>query len=164
MSVTAKATPYALDREDGEALWLLGSLSRLKATAESTGGALTLMEIYGPEGMAVPLHTHGSEEEAWYLIDGEVIFQVQDRIVAASPGAFVFVPRGVPHGFRIRSRTARFLDIRTPAGFEGFFRAAGDPAQASALPPAGPPDVERLAAAAPHFGMTIVGPPPADAD
>jgi len=161
VSVTGEPQSYVLGREEGEALWLLGSLSRIKATAESTGGALTLMEIHGPKGMAVPLHTHEHEEEAWYLVEGEVTFQVGEQVIEASTGAFAFVPRGVPHGFCVRSETARFLDIRTPAGFEGFFRAVGDPAQADALPPAAPPDLDRLLAAAPEFGMTIVGPPPA---
>jgi quercetin dioxygenase-like cupin family protein len=161
VTIGETARPYALSREEGEALWLLGSLSTIKATAESTGGALTLMEIHGPRGMQVPLHTHAEEQEAWYLIDGEVTFQVEDRTVDASAGAFVFVPSGVPHGFRVESETARFLDIRTPSGFEGFFRAVGDPAQSHELPPAGPPDLDRLVEAAPRFGMQIVGPPPA---
>jgi mannose-6-phosphate isomerase-like protein (cupin superfamily) len=153
--------PYVLSREEGEPLWLAGStLSTLKATAEATGGALTLTEHLAREGMAVPLHTHDREDEAWYLLDGEVTLQVEDRIVAVSQGAFAFVPRGVPHGLRVTSPTARFVDFHLPGGFDGFVRAIGEPAQARELPPMTEPDIEKLATEAPRFGMTIVGPPP----
>ncbi len=155
------AKPFALARDEGEARWMVGSLGTFKATAGSTGGAMTVMEAYGPEGMAVPLHTHAGDCEAFYLIEGEVTFQVGDEVVSASPGHFAFIPTGVPHGFTVRSETARFLDIRTPGGFEGFFRAVSDPASSATLPPeATPADIERLVAAAPEWGMTIVGPPP----
>lgn len=156
-----RARPYALTSQEGEALWLMESLSTIKATAESTNGVLTLMEIHGRRGMQVPLHTHEAEEEAWYLVDGTVTFQLEDELLEAERGAFVFVPRGTPHGFRVSSATARFLDIRTPAGFEGFFRAVGDPAPSRELPPVGPGDPGPLVEAAPNFGMHIVGPPPA---
>lgn len=162
MIVTENARGYALGRDEGEALWLMGaSLSTLKATGETTGGALTLMEHRAREGMAVPLHTHAEQDEAWYLLEGEVTYQVDDRVVQASAGAFAFVPRGVPHGLRVRSATARFIDFHLPGGFEAFFRAIGEPAGQRDLPPAAAPDVERLAAEAPRHGMTIVGPPPA---
>jgi quercetin dioxygenase-like cupin family protein len=163
VKVTVKPQPYALNRDEGEPLWLLGGLITLKATGENTGGQLTLMEALAPEGFGVPLHTHESEHEAFYVIAGEMTFLLDEDSIEAQAGAFFSIPPRTPHGFEVRTE-ARFLDLRTPGGFEGFFRAAGEPAQARTLPP-GPPDLEngvaKLAAAAPMFGMTILAPPPA---
>jgi quercetin dioxygenase-like cupin family protein len=161
VTVTQEAKPYALSREEGEPLWLLGGLITLKATGEDTGGQLTLMEALAPPGFGVPLHTHEREHEAFYVLEGEMTFYLDEDAIQASAGAFFSIPPGTPHGFEVRSES-RFLDLRTPGGFEGFFRAAGEPAQARTLPPAAPPDVAKLVAAAPRFGMTILAPPPAE--
>lgn len=161
MTVTQEAKPYALSREEGEPLWLLGGLITLKATGESTDGQLTLMEALAPPGFGVPLHTHEREHEAFYVLEGEMTFYLDEDAIQASEGAFFSVPPGTPHGFEVRSES-RFLDLRTPGGFEEFFRAAGEPAQARTLPPSAPPDVAKLVAAAPRFGMTILAPPPAE--
>jgi quercetin dioxygenase-like cupin family protein len=161
VTVTQEAKPYALSREEGEPLWLLGGLITLKATGENTGGQLTLMEALAPPGFGVPLHAHEREHEAFYVLEGEMTFYLDEDAIQASAGAFFSIPPGTPHGFEVRSES-RFLDLRTPGGFEGFFRAAGEPAQARTLPPTAPPDVAKLVAAAPSFGMTILAPPPAE--
>lgn len=63
-------------------------------------------------------------------------------------GGFAFLPREVAHTFAVVSdEGARFLELVTPGGIEQFHVDASDPAPAARLPPAGPPDVERLAAA-----------------
>lgn len=69
------------------------------------------------------------------------------------------VPAGAPHAFRVDSEVARFLDLTTPQ-HEGFMRAAGEPAGERVLPPQGPPDMEKLEAAAKEYGVEILGPPP----
>jgi quercetin dioxygenase-like cupin family protein len=161
VNATEEAQPFALSREEGEPLWLLGGLITLKATGENTGGQLTLMEAIAPPGFGVPLHTHEREHEAFYVLEGEMTFYLDQDAILASAGAFFSIPPGSPHGFEVRSES-RFLDLRTPGGFEGFFRAAGEPAQARTLPPPGPPDVAKLMDAAPRFGMTILAPAPAE--
>ncbi len=59
----------------------------------------------------------------------------------------------------MNSETARVLVLTTPQ-HERFFRAAGEPARARTLPPEGPPDMEKVEAAAQEFGVAILGPPP----
>ncbi len=63
------------------------------------------------------------------------------------------------HAFQVDSETARFLDLTTHQ-HELFIRAAADPAQGRVLPPEGPPDMERVEAAAREYGVEILGPPP----
>ncbi len=81
----------------------------------------------------------------------------------ATTGAFVWLPRGVPHGYMVEGdETLRTLAMAMPAGFERFVREAGQPAAERALPPpAGPPsaaDIERLNAAAAKVGIEHLGP------
>jgi uncharacterized cupin superfamily protein len=94
------AQPYALAREEGQALWFLGTLLRVKATAEQTGGAFGLIDNVLPAGFASPYHMHRNEDESFYVVEGEMTFYVGDERVKAEAGAFVYGPRGVPTGSR----------------------------------------------------------------
>ena len=82
-----------------------------------------------------------------------------------SAGDSLYLPVGEDHAFRVRSDTARFLVLITPAGFERFFLEEGTPSEADAeLPaPAGPPPpdaLERLVQVLTGYGVEIKGPPP----
>jgi quercetin dioxygenase-like cupin family protein len=154
-------TPYALGSEDGEALWFFGMLTTMKATAEQTGGEFILVEQVAPKGTATPLHVHPQDDESFYILEGECTFYFEDgQPIPASAGSFVHIPKGhVPHAFQVDSETARFLILTRPL-HEGFIRAAAEPAQARTLPPAGPPDMEKVGTAAQQYGIEILGPPP----
>ena len=152
--------PYALGSEDGEALWFFGTLATFKATAKQTGGRFALVEQLASGGLATPLHVQPEDDEAFYILEGEVTFYLEEGLpIPASAGSFVHVPRGVPHAYRVNSETARMLVLTTPR-HERFFRAAGEPARARTLPSEGPPDIEKAEAAAQEFGVDILGPPP----
>jgi quercetin dioxygenase-like cupin family protein len=155
--------PYAVHRDEGEKLSFFGSLTWIKATGEQTGGALTLIEHVMPPGAGNPWHLHHSEDESFYVIEGEVLFIVGDehQRITAGPGTFVFGPRGIPHGFLVTgSSPARMLLEATPAGFENFVLALAEPAPASGFAPAGPPDMEKLMAEAARVNIEILGPLP----
>ena len=67
------------------------------------------------------LHTHDFDE-AFYIVEGELTFQVEDRLVTVRKGEIAFAPRGVPHTFTNRSgEPARQVIVCTPAGFERHF-------------------------------------------
>jgi quercetin dioxygenase-like cupin family protein len=152
--------PYALGSEEGEALWFFGGLVTVKASAEQNGGGFALTEQLFPGGMATPLHSQPEDDESFYVLEGEVTFYLEDgQPIPASAGAFVHVPAGVAHAFRVDSETARVLNVTT-AQHERFFRATGDPAHSRTLPPPAPPDMERIMAAAQEYGVQILGPPP----
>jgi mannose-6-phosphate isomerase-like protein (cupin superfamily) len=152
---------YMLGAEDGQAIWFAGTLMVLKATGEHTEGRFALLDQRVPGQYAAPLHVHHDEDEAWYLLDGEATFSCGDDRFSAGAGAWVFLPKGVPHAFRVGPTGARLLTFSAPARFAAFVQAAGEPAQGHTLPPAGPMDVEQLAAIAGHYGIDILGPPPA---
>jgi mannose-6-phosphate isomerase-like protein (cupin superfamily) len=153
--------PYALAREEGRAVWFLGALLVVKATDEQTGGAFGLIDHVLPAGFASPYHVHRNEDEAYYVVEGEMTFYVGDERVKAESGAWVYGPRAVPHGFEAEGTApTRMLLFNTPAGFEDFPVEAGEPAKELTLPPAGPPDLEKLAKIAAKYDIEILGPLP----
>jgi mannose-6-phosphate isomerase-like protein (cupin superfamily) len=74
----------------------------------------------GPE-----IHAHAAEDDSFYVLEGELIFTVEDEEVAAPPGTFVLVPPGVRHTFANRGdAVVRFVNVHAPAGFD--LRLEGD--------------------------------------
>ena len=154
-------SPIALRADEGEALWFLGFLVTIKASNETTGGRVAVVEHLAPQGAGSPLHVHRREDEWFYVTEGELTFWVGGQMIAAPAGSFVYGPRDIPHTFEVTSPEARFLLVAEPAGFESFLRAVGEPAGALTLPPppSEPPDPARLVAAAAEYGIEILGPP-----
>jgi quercetin dioxygenase-like cupin family protein len=133
----------------------------VKATGEQTGGAFGLIDNVMPAEFASPYHLHRNEDEYFYVVEGELTFYVGDERVKAEPGAFVYGPRGVPHGFEVEgTAAARILLQNYPAGFEGFPVGVGEPAKELALLPVEPLDMERLMAIAAKYDIEILGPLP----
>jgi quercetin dioxygenase-like cupin family protein len=132
---------------------------------ERSAGAFSFLELTiapAPRGGA-PLHIHHREDEVFYVLEGELVYQVADRKVSAPTGSAVYVPRDTVHGFsNPRASPVRALVVIVPAGFEGLFRELGTPTTTRTLPPAGvpTPDPGALAAAAKRYGTEVLGPPP----
>jgi mannose-6-phosphate isomerase-like protein (cupin superfamily) len=145
---------------EGQAIWFLRNRMTVKATAASTHGAFGLLETSLAPDFSPPMHVHHREDEAFYVLAGELTMQCGDRTFAAAAGAFVFLPRGVPHSFVVEGgRPARMLTLLTPGGGEGVFIDGGRPAEHDGLPPAMPPDIEKLKRVSALYGAEIVGPP-----
>jgi quercetin dioxygenase-like cupin family protein len=160
-STDPTVAPIALKPGEGEAIWFLGVLATIKASAEKTDGRMAVIEHLAPQGSGSPLHVHHNEDEWFYVTEGELTFWVGGERIEAPAGSFVYGPREIPHTFVVASPQARFLLVAEPAGFENFMRALSEPAQALTLPPATirPPDPGRMMAAAAEYGIEILGPP-----
>jgi mannose-6-phosphate isomerase-like protein (cupin superfamily) len=112
---------FKLDADGGEHLRFGEVAVVIKASAETTGGAFSIIEEIAP--VDTPLHVHGHEDELFYVLEGEHVFQVGEEALSVGPGGLVFAPRGVPHAQRrVVPRQGRLLTMCSPAGFEGFFR------------------------------------------
>lgn len=134
-------------KRDGELLRLGDVEIRVKASAESTGGRLAVFEEADP--VDTPLHVHERGDEAFYVLEGEHVFQVGDEEHHAGPGDLVFAPRGLPHSQRrVVPRQGRVLVLTVPGGLEGFFRELAD---ADAVGELGP---EAYARASERYGIT----------
>jgi quercetin dioxygenase-like cupin family protein len=160
-SSTDGIAPIVAGPGEGEALWFLGILATIKSSAETTGGAVAVIEHLAPRGAGSPLHVHSREDEWFYVIEGELTLWVDGETIVAPAGSFVFGPKGIPHTFIVSSEEARFLLVTEPAGFEQFMRVVGEPASRLEIPPPAtePPDVAALTEAAAGFGIEITGPP-----
>jgi len=109
--------------------------------SEQSGGQIAVMDnIVGAGFPGPPLHHHDFDE-MFYVMEGELTFQLEGEIFTRKQGELAFAPRGVPHTFANLSGTeARTLIICTPAGFERYFdrlaaKQAGSEPPASALKP-----------------------------
>jgi mannose-6-phosphate isomerase-like protein (cupin superfamily) len=78
-------------------------------------GVITMAPTaHGPES-----HVHAEEDDVFYILDGELTFELDEGDVAAPADTFVLVPPGVKHTFRnALDRPARVLNIHAPAGFD----------------------------------------------
>jgi len=87
--------------------------------SEQSGGHVSLTEIEVPAHTAgPPLHTHDFDE-AFYMLEGELIFQVEDARSTKRAGELAFAPRNVAHALANHGDAdARYLLVCTPAGFE----------------------------------------------
>jgi quercetin dioxygenase-like cupin family protein len=148
-------TPAVMDR----LVWSFNMLMDVKATAEETGGAVTVIDTRLTAAANPPMHIHLHEDEAFFLLEGEIeFFLAGESSRLARPGDFVFGPRGVPHRFEVRTPEAHVLILGTPGGVERFFREMGERAAAPTLPVPQPPDVERVVAIAAAHGIEILPP------
>jgi quercetin dioxygenase-like cupin family protein len=145
----------------GEARWYGDSLWEFLVPNEVTGGRLSVFQATVPEGFGPPRHIHTREDEVFLVIDGDVSFDIDGDLQFAGPGASVYMPRGVPHTFRIQSPVARMLGVMTPGAFEELFRNLSVPADERVLPPPGnvPFDVPAVMAEQDRLGTLVVGPP-----
>jgi mannose-6-phosphate isomerase-like protein (cupin superfamily) len=136
--------PFALARDEGERLQFGETVILLRA---AHGGA-TVWEEIAPL-LDTPMHLHANEDELFHIIDGEHAFRCGEQEFRVGPGAFVYLPRGVPHAHRRMVEGAgRFLVITTPGGFEGFFRMLMAADQAGEL------GSDAYARASAQFGLT----------
>lgn len=155
--------PIVLADQEGEALWFNRDLLILKATSEQTDGAFILFEEHSQRGKATPMHVHPDDDETFYVLEGDLLVHIDGTEHVAGPGGFISIPRGVPHAFMVTSETARALLLLTPGSpeAEAFYRDGGEPAAERKLPPAGPPDIERIQVSAERHGsVKLLGPPP----
>lgn len=121
----------------------------VKASAAETGGAFSLIETTNPPEAGPPLHLHRDVDEAFYVLEGQYEFHCGSERIDAGPGAFVLLPRGVPHRYRAGTDGGRVLMLFSPGGTEGYFR---DLAAAMA---AGT-DEKALAELALHHGIELL--------
>ena len=152
--------PYMLKTGEGESVWSLGGRFTMKVTEADSEGRFALVESLAFRTTEPPLHIHHDEDEAWFILDGQMTFYVGDEVLEAATGSFVFAPRGIPHTFTVDVEPTRVLVFASPAGFERFALELGEPASSDVPPPAlAVPGPEVLGPVAERYGIEVVGPP-----
>jgi hypothetical protein len=127
----------------------------VKAEGGETSGGLSLLEAEEPPGFGPPVHIHHDAGEAFYVLSGEYLVLVRDETFRCPAGTFVYVPPGIPHGFRVGPVRSRKLNVFVPAAMVGYFdELAADAASGEV------PDDQALAALAARYRMEVLGPVP----
>jgi mannose-6-phosphate isomerase-like protein (cupin superfamily) len=95
----------------------VGNVEFLARTADTPRFTFGIIEIAA--GRELEAHVHIDEDDAFYILEGELTFELEDGQVAAPPGTFVLVPPGVPHAFTNHGEApVRMFNIHAPAGFD----------------------------------------------
>lgn len=155
-SPTVRGQSYTLPagaaRFDERTVLFGASLNDIKVSGQDTDGRLSIFEYVGRGPGGPPLHLHESQDEVYFVHDGEYLFQVGEQRSVVKAGGMIFLPRGVPHAFAQVGKTGRMLFMFSPAGdMETYFRrlARMD----------GPPSPQHAAALFADHGMRLIGPP-----
>jgi len=129
------------------------NLLDVKISSKDTGGDIAVFEQNGftPKG-GPPLHLHPYQDEYFYIINGEYLFQVGDEKFHMKTGDTIFLPRNIPHAFVQLTETGKVLVSYLPAGkMEDFFKATDSWSST--------PTKEEIEEVFEVHDMKIVGPP-----
>lgn len=146
--------PFICEPGAGRSLNVLGVTHLYKATAADTAGSLSFWEDLVPPGAGAPPHTHAREDEAFYVLSGELEFESEGARHRVGPGGFFFGARHWRHGYRnVGDQPARVLVLCTPScGLDQMF------AELDAAAAGGVPDFDRLAAITAKYGVGLEPP------
>jgi mannose-6-phosphate isomerase-like protein (cupin superfamily) len=106
----------------GKPLNIFSDSIYVKLGAADTGGRYSLLEDVTPAGAGTPLHVHHREDEGFYVLEGDYLFEASGERFEAHAGDFVFVPKDTPHRFlNIGQSSGTMLLTLEPGGLEIFF-------------------------------------------
>lgn len=124
------------------------------ATGDVTDSAFTLVEtVESAAGSGPPLHVHSDAAESFYVLEGRYVMHLDGRDFDCHAGSFVYIPRGMPHTFRVGDAGSRKLNLYTPSAMEGYFEELGEALRTGV-------DEEGLAEIAGRYSMDVLGPAP----
>ncbi len=111
-----------------------GGTVRLKVEGIHSNGRMVLYEFTMPPRTAgPPMHIHEQWDEAFYVLDGEVTFDIEGDVCAVSTGGCVFVAGRTTHTFwNASDRPATNLVVLTPSGLENYFDEVSEAMKAGA--------------------------------
>jgi quercetin dioxygenase-like cupin family protein len=154
--------PFMCGPQEGTAIWHFGALVVFKATGADTGGQYWLAEMQCNLGYGSPVHVHTQEDELFHVLEGEMSIEVGGQLHHATPGSSVFLPRNIPHSYKVESDRVKVLVLGTPAGYENWFVETGTPADRLEIPEFDPstfPDFGAVIASTEKYGGKVLGPP-----
>jgi quercetin dioxygenase-like cupin family protein len=151
-------TALSLGPEEGrtpEPLDIFGQMTLVKLTSADTDAAVAVLRLTAPPMSGPPLHRHSREDEWFYILEGELTFEVDGKRHLLRDGGSEFAPRGIAHTYQnFTNTTAKLLVMTTPGGFSKFFEALSAANKGLAVP-----DLARSEQIMNEYGMEILGPP-----
>src|SRR5687768_3974646 len=145
--------PYALGPGEGRFIDLGDFGMTVKASETETAGVVSVLEADEPPGFGPPIHVHHDCAEAFYVLAGEYIMNLEGRETVCPAGSFIFIPQGARHGFRVGDVSSRKLNFYFPASMVGYFDELAEALQRDSV------SESELAGIAEAHEMGIVGRP-----
>ena len=123
--------------------------------SEQTDGVLAVVDNGVSAAFAGPPLHHHDFDEAFYVLEGELTFQLGDDVFTRGAGELAFAPRGAHHAFANRSgEAARMLLVCTPAGFERYFQRMAAREEGTEPPPEALASWPEVVKVGPQIGAT----------
>lgn len=155
---TAAIRSFALAASEGRTpspLNIVGEETLVKVSTADSDGRFAAFHLVAPPMSGPPRHVHTREDEWFYVLEGELMFEIDGERTVIGPGGSVFLQRGVVHAYQnFTSVDARLLIVTAPGGFCDFFVELS-----AAAAPGGMPSPEAFAALDAKYGITTLGPP-----
>jgi mannose-6-phosphate isomerase-like protein (cupin superfamily) len=161
MSIHQGGRAFKMEAPDAPSFQTLGTLWRVLASGDETGGVVGALDERCGHGIRAPMHVHDDADEIFYILDGDLTFIIGDKRIEAAPGAFIYLPRFVHHSFQVNSHEARVFNFVTPAGFERLILDTGTRAPYDEAPIPDDPQAEHAMppeALMKKYGMRILPP------
>ena len=134
---------------------ILGDQVWIKLAGVDCAGGLSIMEDVTPPQAGPPLHRHSREDEWFYVLEGDYLFEVDGNQMTVGPGHSLFAPRGTAHTFQnIGPRPGRMIVLGQPAGMDVFFTEL-----AAATKDMLEPDLSVIVPIFEKYGLELLGPP-----
>lgn len=160
MSNQSKAGKLHRKPEQDNTYLFLTDINSILVSGDDTNGEFCVVHCLVHENDGPPLHIHGSEDESFYVLDGELEMTLGDDTLRVKSGEYVFAPRGIPHTFKVKSKQARFLVTAYPAGFDSFVKELGVPyveGMEAQLEPPTPEFLQKLIEVSKKYDITFPG-------
>jgi hypothetical protein len=142
MTIHQSSRAFKIDAAQAPSFQMQGCLWRILSDGDDTGGIVGALDERCAHGIRAPMHVHDDADEMFYVLEGNLTFFVGDQHIEAAPGAFVYLPRFVHHGFQCNTAEARVFNFVTPAGFEQMIVDLGTPARYDEAPIPDDPNVK----------------------
>lgn len=150
--------PIILAADEGRTpapLNIVGETTLVKLGPEDCEGRYAVFHLEAPPMTGPPLHVHAREDEFFYVLEGELVFEIDGVCHTVRSGGSVGLMRGTPHRYQnFTGQTARLMIVTTPGDFANCF------VELSAMTPVGGlPDMEQQLSLDAKYGITTLGPP-----
>ena len=147
-----------VEPDKGRHIAVAGDINSILSSKEETDGTYSFIEAkVFPGGGPIP-HIQTREHEGFYIIEGQLTFNVDGQRIEAKPGAFVNVPPNVLHSFKNETNEiAKIIIVLSPAGMEHLFVEVGLEVSDNSVepPPFTDAQKQKLAGLASKYGMEI---------
>jgi quercetin 2,3-dioxygenase len=128
------ALPFVLESGEGQRLVAGDTLFNIIGQQNNSSGKFISIMTEGPIGEAIPKHFHGNVMECFFCVEGCMTLWAGECEYQLLPGAFLHVPPGIVHAYRMDAHYTRFFGYLSPGVFENFFRIFGDPYEGYVFP------------------------------